>query len=49
MPPNEHVTNAANLSFAVDIAGVINETPYYSSGSLIGPKPSLIVNVRFLP
>jgi len=48
MLPNGHGMNDANLSSAVGIAGVISETPYYSSGSLIGLRSSLVVNVRLL-
>jgi len=34
---------------AVGIAGVINEMPCYNSGSPLGLRPSLVVNVRLLP
>jgi len=49
MLPNGHGMNDAKLSSTVGIIGVISETPYYSSGSLIGLRPSLIVTVRLLP
>ena len=49
MLPNGHGMNDAKLSSAVGIAGVISEMPCYSSGSLIGLKLSLVVNVLFLP
>ena len=41
--------NNAKSGSAVGIAGVIIEMPCYSSGSPIGLKLSLIVNVLFLP
>jgi hypothetical protein len=49
MLPNGHGMNDAKLNSAVGITGVISETPYYSSGSPIGLRPPLVVNVRLLP
>ena len=48
MPSAPGMNNAKSNS-AVGIAGVIIETPCYSSGSQIGLRLSLIVNVLFLP
>jgi len=47
--PNEPAMNDAVISPAVGIAGVINEMPCYNSGSPLGLRPSLVVNVRLLP
>jgi len=49
MLPNGHDMNDAKLNSAVGITGVISETLYYSSGSPIGLRSSLVVNVPLLP